>query len=65
MKNLVKYRTIDQLKLPYRTIIIDQADHLTIKAQQSLRRTLEQYVSTFRCIFICTNLGCLIPEVFS
>jgi len=65
LKNLVRYRTVNQTKTPYRTILIDRADQLTHEAQQSLRRTLESYVGSFRCIFICQQLGNLIPALQS
>src|SRR3990172_5786747 len=65
LKNLVKYRTVNQTTCPYRTVIIDQADQLTQEAQQSLRRTLETYVGSFRCLFICRSLDSLIPALQS
>jgi len=65
LKNLVRYRTINSAHCQYRTIVIDQADLLTHEAQQSLRRTLETYVGSFRCIFVCQQLGNLIPALQS
>ena len=49
----------------YITIIIEDADKLTIDAQESLRRTLEKYMSTCRFIFLVDQLSNVIEPLLS
>ena len=51
--------------VPYHTIIIMNADKLTIEAQQSLRRTLEKNVGSCRFIFIIEQEKTLIEPLIS
>jgi replication factor C subunit 3/5 len=62
LKQIVRFRPINHR---FHLILLEDADKLTHEAQQSLRRTLEKYISAFRCIFISQNLGCLIPAIQS
>lgn len=41
----------------HKVIVIENADRLTLEAQQSLRRTLELYVKSCRFIFLVNNEG--------
>lgn len=51
--------------VPYHTVIITNADHLTFEAQQSLRRTLEKNVNNSRFIFIVSRESTLIDSLVS
>jgi replication factor C subunit 3/5 len=51
--------------IPYRIIIIEDADLLTIEAQESLRKTLETYIQTCRFIFLSNREGQIIDPIFS
>jgi replication factor C subunit 3/5 len=51
--------------IPYRIIIIEDADLLTIEAQESLRKTLETYIQTCRFIFLCNREGHIIDPLYS
>ena len=62
-KEIVNYKPFNNL--PYRIIIIEETDNLTIEAQQSLRRTLETKILNSRFIFIVNNEGFLIEPLYS
>ncbi len=51
--------------IPYRIIIIEDADLLTIEAQESLRKTLETYIHTCRFIFLSNREGHIIDPLYS
>lgn len=51
--------------IPHRIIIIEDADMLSIEAQESLRKTMETSIKTCRFIFICNNEGKLIDPIES
>jgi replication factor C subunit 3/5 len=51
--------------LPYRIIIIEDADLLTTEAQESLRKTLEIYIQNCRFIFLCNKEGHIIEPLYS
>ena len=51
--------------LPYRIIVIENADMLTTEAQESLRKTLETYIQTCRFIFISNREGHIIDPIYS
>jgi replication factor C subunit 3/5 len=51
--------------IPYRIIIIEDADLLTIEAQESLRKTLETYIHTCRFIFLSNREGHIIDPIYS
>ena len=51
--------------IPYRIIIIEDADLLSDEAQESLRRTLETCIGSCRFIFLANNEGRLIAPIYS
>lgn len=51
--------------IPYRIIIIEDADRLSTEAQESLRRTLETCVNTCRFIFLVNNEDHIIAPIYS
>jgi DNA polymerase III delta prime subunit len=51
--------------LTYRTIVLEEADKLSINAQESLRRTMETQIRTCRFILISNREGYLIPPIRS
>lgn len=61
--NEISYRSISGLS--YRIVIIEDADLLTVEAQESLRKTLETYIHICRFIFICNNEGRIIDPIYS
>jgi len=68
---LIKSFTAEVLKYKlltgqsYRILVIEDADLLTREAQESLRRTLELYISTCRFIFLVNNESKLIEPLYS
>ena len=49
----------------YKFIILDEADYMTIDAQLSLRRIIEEYHNNIRFCIICNYLYKIIPEIKS
>ncbi|MHA1713348.1 MAG: replication factor C small subunit [Candidatus Ranarchaeia archaeon] len=54
-----------QRHIPFRTIILDEADNLTADAQQALRRTMESYVRDCRFILLCNYSSKIIEPIQS
>lgn len=63
IKDLLQTKPI--CEIPYRIIIIENADRLTNEAQQSLRRTLEKYIESCRFIFLINQNATLIEPLMS
>ena len=53
ISTVIRNKPINQL--PYHLMVIEDADKLSLEAQQSLRRTMEKYINHVRFIFL-TNL---------
>jgi replication factor C subunit 3/5 len=53
------------VNIPYRIIIVEDADLLSVEAQESLRRTLEKCVHTCRFIFLVNNEDHIIAPLYS
>ena len=52
-------------EIPYKILILDEADNMTSPAQQALRRTMEKYTKNCRMILICNYSNKIIPPIQS
>lgn len=50
---------------PYRLIVIEDADQLSVEAQESMRRTMENYIATCRFIFLSNREDRIIDPIYS
>ncbi len=53
------------INIPFKTLILDEADNMTAPAQQALRRTMEKYTKNCRMILICNYSNKIIPPIQS
>ncbi|UCD00912.1 MAG: replication factor C small subunit [Promethearchaeota archaeon] len=51
--------------IPFKILILDEADNMTAPAQQALRRTMERYTKNCRMILICNYSNKIIPPIQS
>lgn len=63
IKEFAKMQSL--VEIPYKIIVLDEADSLTKEAQQALRRTMERYSATCRFILACNELSKLIDPIQS
>jgi len=53
------------VKVPFRLVILDEADNMTQEAQQAFRRIMEQYASTARFILTANYISGIIEPIQS
>ncbi len=53
------------IDIPFKILILDEADNMTAPAQQALRRTMEKYTRNCRMILICNYSNKIIPPIQS
>ncbi|MHA1291949.1 MAG: replication factor C small subunit [Promethearchaeota archaeon] len=53
------------VEIPFKILILDEADNMTAPAQQALRRTMEKYTKNCRMILICNYSNKIIPPIQS
>ncbi len=58
-------KAIPEKGIPFRILILDEADNMTQDAQQALRRTMEKYTQNCRFILICNYSNKIIPPIQS
>ncbi|HYB92925.1 MAG TPA: AAA family ATPase, partial [archaeon] len=58
VKTFARTRTLGEI--PFKILILDEADNMTFDAQQALRRTMERYTETCRFILVCNYSGKII-----
>jgi replication factor C small subunit len=63
VKDFARMKPIGEV--PYKIIILDEADALTQEAQQALRRTMENFTSVSRFILICNYSSKIIEPIQS
>jgi len=63
IKDFAKARPPEDI--PFKILILDEADNMTSAAQQALRRTMEKYTRNCRMILICNYSNKIIPPIQS
>lgn len=63
VKTFARTRSIGEI--PFKIMILDEADNMTADAQQALRRTMERYTETCRFILIANYSGKIIEPIQS
>jgi len=63
VKTFARTRSIGEI--PFRILILDEADNMTSDAQQALRRTMERFTETCRFILIANYSGKIIEPIQS
>ncbi|TFF94608.1 MAG: replication factor C small subunit [Promethearchaeota archaeon] len=63
IKDFAKARPPEDI--PFKILILDEADNMTSAAQQALRRTMEKYTKNCRMILICNYSNKIIPPIQS
>lgn len=63
VKTFARVRTLGEI--PFKILILDEADNMTSDAQQALRRTMERFTGTCRLILIANYSGKIIEPIQS
>ena len=58
-------KTRPPIDIPFKILILDEADNMTAPAQQALRRTMERFTENCRMILICNYSNKIIPPIQS
>ncbi len=63
VKDFARISTIT--RVPFKLLVLDEADNMTSDAQQALRRTMERYAESCRFILSCNYSGKIIEPIQS
>lgn len=64
-KGLQAFASNSSDQLPFKLVILDEADSMTKDAQNALRRVIEKYTDNVRFCIICNYLASIIPAIQS
>ena len=65
IKNVANNYNFDKQKFPFKIIILNKSDNISLDAQNALRRTMELYSDSCKLIFVATNIGNIIGPILS
>jgi replication factor C small subunit len=63
VKTFARTRSLGEI--PFKILVLDEADNMTSDAQQALRRTMERYTETCRFILVCNYSSRIIEPIQS
>jgi len=63
VKTFARTRSLGEI--PFKILVLDEADNMTSDAQQALRRTMERYTGTCRFILVCNYSSRIIEPIQS